>query len=82
MTREEHLVKVIKRAIVKDSLNLEKHCDGTEFKWHGHTVTIGRLFGHNGHRQVGYSITIDGLQFVYDDEFQYDDELEIFEKVD
>jgi len=68
--------KILKRAIEKGTLNLEKHCDDTEFKWRGHTVTIGRLFAYNGHKQIGYSITFDGLNF------DYDYELEKFEMVD
>jgi len=39
-------------------------------------VTIGRLFAYNGHKQIGYSITFDGLNF------DYDYELEKFEMVD
>lgn len=67
---------ILERAIKNGTINLEKHCDDTEFTWRGHTVTIGRLFGYNGHRQIGYSITFDGL------DFQYDYELRKFEQVD
>lgn len=68
--------KILKRAIKNGTINLEKHCNATEFSWRGHTVTIGRLFGYNGHQQIGYSITFDGLNF------HWDYELKIFEQVD
>ena len=59
---------ILKNAIAKNLINLEKHCNDTEFTWRGHTVTIGPLSCSYG--QIGYSITFDGLNFYYDYELK------------
>lgn len=59
-------LKRFKQIVKNGSLNLEKHCNGSEFKWYGHTVCVMPL--HCSYGVIGYSVDMDGKSFNVDNE--------------